>query len=119
MGTTRLANNAVVTSTASASQTINMAGANALSVQVTVLGGGNSGANTLAITAYGSDDLENWVTTGITEVQAISIANAVGGLTDVGIYTTFGYAYARLVWSVSGANNAPTVIAVDANSYVL
>lgn len=115
MGTTRLANNQVVTSTASFSQAINMAGSNALSVQLTCLGGGGTGS--LAVAVTGSNDLENWSNTNITVVggTGISITNPTGGSVGQGNYTTIGYAYVRLAYT----GPSTTVIAVDVNTYQL
>lgn len=87
---------------------------NAINVQVTVLSGG-SGASNVVANVQGSDDMENWASTGLSSAS-ISINAASAGVVGSGQITGFGYAYGRLVFTLSGTP-AATLIAVDLNTY--
>jgi hypothetical protein len=87
---------------------------NALNLQVTVLSGGGASANLVA-NIWGSDDMENWLSTGLS-ATTIAMSAAQVGAVFAGQITTFGYAYARIsfTWTSGGV---ATLIAIDANTY--
>lgn len=117
MAITKLANNVIINSTTvpAISPAVSMAGSNAINVQVTVLSGGGGSSN-IAITVQGSDDMENWLTTGLTG-SSISLTAMQVGSVGAGQCTAFGYAYARLQYLLAGASPLTTVAAVDVNTY--
>ena len=117
MGLVRVANNVSVQSNTLplTSLPIKMDGANAVSVDVTVLGIVTGGSN-LQVTIQGSNDLENWFTTGISGTNPLVVANTVGTIA-VQNYTTIGYAYVRLVYTFAGTA-ASMVCAINANTYL-
>lgn len=115
MTKTQLANNVIITTTAAYSPIVSMDGANAINVQLTVLSGGGGSSN-LTITVQGSNDMENWLSTGLTGFT-ITINGAQVGTVASGQVTTFGYAYARLQYALGGTA-VTTVAAVDVNTYL-
>ncbi len=122
MTRTRLANNILVPAAPSGlspalTQSLSMEDSNAVNVQLTVLSGG-SATMTLTATVQGSDDLENWLTTGLTgNSVTIAAASVVAGTVTSFQTTAVGYAYTRVVFTNGGTGQQPTLLAVDANTY--
>ena len=124
MTRTRLANNMLVSATVSAAApavtpVISMEDNNALNLQITVLSGG-SGTMTITANIYGSDDMENWLVTGLTGSTTIVMGTSpavAAGLVVSGQTLSFGYAYARIAFSTGGSGVTATLLAIDANTY--
>ncbi len=119
MTVTSLAQHAVVPATNSTtnpvvSPVISIGDNNALNIQITVLSGGGA-SNSLVANVWGSNDMENWLNTGLS-ATTVTVAATGAGIVGSGQITAFGYAYARLVYT-TGGTPALTVIAVEANSY--